>query len=159
MELNIDMSAIERNLKETAPKEIKSLIKKAMEGIAVEWEAEAKMIVSDGAMDTGAFANSIHYEMYEDGEEIGFVGHDGVNYGVYFEYGVEEKHWVPFYYYNDTSKPILAPWGKRVLGLSEEEMLSMQGIEVSTPELKPFLRGMEKAQSEASEIFKETFSE
>ena len=159
MELNIDMRTIERNLKETAPKEIKSLIKKAMEGIAVEWEAEAKMIVSDGAMDTGEFLNSIHYEMYEDGDEIGFVGHDGVNYGVYFEYGVEEKHFVPFYSWNDTSKPVLADWGRRVLGMSEEEMLAMGGLMVSTPELKPFLRGMEKAQSEASEIFKETFSE
>jgi hypothetical protein len=38
-------------------------------------------------------------------------------------------------------------------------MLKMGGMEVQIPELKPFMRAMIKAQEEAQDIFKETFSE
>jgi hypothetical protein len=96
--------------------------------------------------------------MFEEGAEIGFVGSDGVDYGIYFEYGTI-KHWVPFYYYGDVNKPVLADWGHRVLGLSEEEMLKMGGMKVEIPELKPFMNAMLVAQSKAEDIFKKKLSE
>jgi hypothetical protein len=148
MELDLDMGDLERMISEKSPKQIRKLIKNAMEGVAVEWESEAKRIISDGALDTGEFTNSIHFEMFEEGDEIGFIGSDGVDYGIHWEYGTI-KHWVPFYRYNNLNEPVLAEWGKRVLGLSETEMLKMGGMEVQIPELKPFMRAMIKAQEEA----------
>ena len=158
MELSIDVRGIEYALKEKAPNEVRELIKKSMRSVAREWETEAKRIISDDALDTGEFVNSVHYEMFEEGAEIGFIGCDGVNYGVYFEYGTI-KHWVPFYYCGDTGKPVLADWGHRVLGLSEEEMLKMGGMEVEIPELKPFMNAMITAQNKAPDIFKKKFTE
>jgi len=52
MELNIDMRNLERDIGEKSPKEIRKLIKKAMEKFAIEWESEAKRIIQDGALDT-----------------------------------------------------------------------------------------------------------
>jgi len=129
-----------------------------MEGVAVEWESEAKRIISDGALDTGEFANSVHFEMFEEDDDIGFVGSDGVDYGVHWEYGTI-KHWVPYFSHGDINKPLLADWGRRVLGLTDEEMLAQGGLMVEIPELKPFMKAMLKAQSGASEIFAETFDE
>ena len=158
MDINIDMGDLERNIKEKSPKEIKKLIEKAMFAVGSEWEGEAKRIIQDGALDTGEFANSVHFEMFEEGDSIGFVGSDSVDYGIHWEYGTI-KHWVPFYRHNNLNEPVLAEWGRRVLGLSESEMLKMGGMMVQIPELKPFMRAMMKAQSEASGIFKETFTE
>ena len=158
MQLDLDMGDLERTISEKSPKEIRELIKKSMEGMATEWENEAKRIIQDGALDTGEFANSIHFEMFEEGDSIGFVGSDGVNYGIHWEYGTI-RHFVPFYRHNDLSQPVLAEWAKRVLGMAEEEMLAQGGMMVQIPELKPFMRAMVKAQSEAPGIFKETFME
>ena len=158
MQLDLDMGDLERTISEKSPKEIRKLIKKSMGGMAVEWESEAKRIIQDGALDTGEFANSVHFEMFEEGDEIGFVGSDGVSYGIHWEYGTI-KHWVPFYRHNNLNEPVLAEWGKRVLGMTEEEMLKMGGMMVQIPELKPFMKAMIKAQSEAPDIFKETFME
>lgn len=158
MEMELDIGDLEQTLKKKSPKEIRGLIKASMKSLAREWETEAKRIITDGALDTGEFANSVHYEMFDDGVEIGFIGSDGVDYGIYFEYGTI-KHWVPFYYYGDTNKPILADWGHRVLGLSEEEMLKQGGMEVEIPELKPFMSAMLTTQSKAENIFKKKFSE
>ena len=158
MEFTFDMGDLESKIKDKAPKEVRELIKKSMSGVAVEWEQEAKRIIQDGALDTGEFANSVHFEMFEEGDEIGFCGSDGVDYGIHWEYGTI-KHWVPFYRYGNLNEPVLAEWGHRVLGMTEEEMLKMGGMEVEIPELKPFMRAMLKAQSEASEIFEETFDE
>ncbi len=158
MQLDLDMGDLERTISEKSPKEIRKLIKKSMEGMAVEWESEAKRIIQDGALDTGEFANSVHFEMFEEGDEIGFVGSDGVDYGIHWEYGTI-KHWVPFYRHNNLNEPVLAEWGRRVLGMTDEEMLKMGGMMVQIPELSPFMKAMIKAQGEASEIFKETFTE
>jgi hypothetical protein len=158
MEFTFDIGNLESEIKDKAPKEIRELVKKSMEGVAIEWESEAKRIIQDGALDTGEFVNSVHFEMFEEGDDIGFIGSDGVDYGVYWEYGTI-KHWVPFYRYGNLNEPVLAEWGHRVLGLSEEEMLKMGGMEVEIPELKPFMKAMLKAQSGASEIFTETFDE
>lgn len=158
MQLDLDMGNLERDISEKTPKEIRKLIKKSMEGMAVEWESEVKRIIQDGALDTGEFANSIHFEMFEDGDSIGFIGSDGVDYGIHWEYGTI-KHWVPFYRHNNLNEPVLAEWGKRVLGLSETEMLKMGGMKVQIPELKSFMKAMIKAQEEAPDIFKEIFAE
>ena len=158
MQLDLDMGDLERTISEKSPKEIRKLIKKSMEGMAVEWESEAKRIIQDGALDTGEFANSVHFEMFEEGDEIGFIGSDGVDYGIHWEYGTI-RHFVPFYRHNNLNEPVLAEWGKRVLGMTEEEMLKMGGMMVQIPELKPFMKSMIKAQSEAPDIFKETFME
>jgi len=126
--------------------------------MAVEWEREAKRIIQDGALDTGKFANSIHFEMFEEGDSIGFIGSDAVDYGIHWEYGTI-RHFVPFYRHNNINEPVLAEWGRRVLGMTEEEMLKMGGMMVQIPELKPFMRAMMKAQLEAPDIFKEVFTE
>ena len=158
MQLDLDMGDLERTISEKSPKEIRKLIKDSMEGMAVEWESEAKRIIQDGALDTGEFVNSVHFEMFEEGDEIGFVGSDGVDYGIHWEYGTI-KHWVPFYRHNNLNEPVLVEWGRRVLGMTEEEMLKMGGMMVQIPELSPFMKAMMKAQSEAPDIFKETFME
>ena len=158
MQLDLDMGDLERTIKEKSSKEIHEMLKNAMEGVAIEWENEAKRIIQDGALDTGEFTNSIHHEVYEEGDEIGFIGYDGVSYGIHWEYGTI-RHFVPFYRHNDTSQPVLADWGKRVLGMTEEEMLKQGGMMVQIPELSPFRKAMLKVQTEASDIFKEAFSE
>ena len=158
MQLDLDMGDLERTISEKSTKEIRKLIKESMEGVAVEWESECKRIIQDGALDTGEFANSIHFEMFEEGDDIGFIGMDGVNYGIHWEYGTI-RHWVPFYRHNDLSQPVLADWARRVLGMTEEEMLAKRGMMVQIPELKPLMKAMLKAQSEAPDIFKETFME
>lgn len=159
MQLDIDMGDLERDIKEKTPKEIRKLIKDAMMGVAAEWEAEAKRIISDEALDSGMFVNGIHYEMFEEdgGKIIGFIGSDSVDYGIHWEYGTI-RHFVPFYRHNDTSQPVLADWARRTLNMTEEEMLKKGGLMVQIPELSPFMKAMLKAQSEASDIFKETFA-
>jgi len=158
MELEIDMGDLEYSVEHVSPTEVRKLIKKAVYAAAMEWLSEAKRIVSDSAVDTGIFLNSIHVDVFEEGDDIGFIGADGVDYGIYWEYGTI-SHWVPFYYYGDVSKPVLADWGRRVLGMTEEEMLDMGGMEVEIPELKPFMTAMLKAQAESNGIFKKTFGD
>lgn len=153
MEIEIDFSGLEQQFDE---KEIKKKIKRSMETMALEWEAEAKRIISDaGKVDVGQFINSIHYEMFDE-EEIGFTGYDGVSYGKFHEYGVL-KHWVPFFYYGDTSKPILADWGRRVLNLDDETMLAMGGLEVELDELMPFRKALLSVEGKTREIFEKEF--
>ncbi len=162
MNLNIDFGDIEKNLKDKSQKEIRKLIKTAMGGVALEWEAECKRIIQSEILDTGTFANSIHTEVFEEGDDIIFIGSDGVNYGIFHEFGTI-KHFVPFYKWTgngyDTSQPILADWAKRVLGMDTETMEKMGGMMVEIKESKPFIRAMLKSQSEAEDIFKEIFSE
>ena len=163
MELSIETGDLERVLKEKTPKQVNALIKRSMKAVAWEWENEARRIVTDGAFDTGDFAANIHHEMFEEGGEIGFIGMDGVKYGFYWEEGTV-RHFVPFYAWTkengyDVDDPILADWGHRVLGLSEEEMLKMGGMKVKIPKLKPFMRAMIVAQNNAADIFKKKFKE
>ena len=162
MELTVDVSDLIQSLKYKTPEEIKEKIREGMESLAIEWEAKAKEIISDHAVDTGEFLNSVHYEMFEEGDEIGFLGEDGVKYGIYHEYGTV-RHFVPFYKWTgdgyDISQPILADWGKRVLGLTEEEMLKEGGIKVKIDELRPFMKSLLYTNGEACEIFEEVFND
>lgn len=153
MELDIDFSDIAKQFDE---KEIKDKIRKSIKIMAFECEAEAKQIISGGAVNSGQFLNSIWTEIWEDGEEFGFTMHDGVSYGIYHEYGTIQ-HWVPFYYRGDTSKPVLADWAARVLGMTEEEMLARGGMMVQLDELMPFRKGLIHIENDAEKIFKKEF--
>jgi len=155
MEMEIDFSHVKDKL---SKEEINEKIKRSMEALAMECEGKAKQIVADNSMDTGLFMNSIFTELDESGDVFSFTMYDGVSYGKYHEFGTI-RHWLPFYYYNDTSKPVLADWGHRVLGLSEEEMLDMGGIEVEVNETMPFRKALIHAENEAGRIFEEIFSD
>jgi hypothetical protein len=153
MELNIDFSDMTKQFDE---KEIKNKIKRSIQTMAFECEASAKKVISNNSIDTGQFLNSIWSETWEKGDEIGFTMYDGVEYGIHHEYGTI-RHWVPFYYYNDINKPVLAPWGARVLKLSQEEMLAMGGIEVEISESMPFRKALLEIENNAKEIFGKEF--
>lgn len=162
MELEIDFSEFEKQFSE---EEIKEKIKKSIQVLAFECEGEAKRIVSEGAVDSGLFLNSIFTETWEEGDEIGFTMYDGISYGKFHEFGTV-RHWVPFFKYvgkvdgvaqYDTSEPILADWGKRVLNLTEEEMLERGGMNVKLSELMPFRKALAYIEAQAGDIFKEEF--
>ena len=125
-------------------------------------DRKAKEIISDTSVDTGEYLNSVHYEMFEDGDEIGFIGEDAVKYGIYIEKGTVQ-HFVPFYKWTgdgyDVSQPILADWGKRVLGMTEEEMLAKGGIKVKQTGNDAFMKGLLYIEGEAKNIFSEVFKE
>jgi len=153
VEINIDFGDVAKQFDE---EEIKDKIRRSIETMAFECEASAKKIVSDNSIDTGQFLSSIWSETFENSDEFGFKMYDGVEYGIHHEYGTI-RHWVPFYYYNDVNKPVLAPWGKRVLGLSEEEMLAMGGIEVEISESIPFRKALLEVEGKTKEIFDKEF--
>jgi hypothetical protein len=102
-----------------------------------EWESTCKEIIRTGAVDTGVLLNSIYTELTENG----FIGISSVNYMKYIEFGTE-PHFVPWY--DESGKPVLAGWGKRVLKLTPEEMKKMGGIVVSNEELAPMRRALAK---------------
>ena len=104
---------------------------------AMVWEASVKEIISMDAVDTGLLLNSIFTEINPNG----FTGASSVDYAKYFEFGTV-KHFVPFF--SRSGEEILAPWGRRVLKLSKEEMLAMGGIMVKTPELAMMRRSLAK---------------
>ena len=151
MELKIDFTGIE---KEFSEKEMIKKIERSMETMAQEWEMEAKTIVSNNKVDTGQFLNSIHYEMLK-GEEIGFIGYDGVEHGVYIEFGTI-KHFVPFY--DKNGEPVLANWAKRVLNMSKEEMEKQGGMMVELDELMPFRKALIHIENKAQDIFNNEFN-
>ena len=162
MELSLDISDLINNLENQTPDQIRRKIREAMESLAVDWEGKAKEIISTTSVDTGEYLNSVHYEMFEDGDEIGFTGHDGVKYGIFIEKGTV-RHFVPFYKWTgegyDVTQPILADWGKRVLGLTEEEMLEKGGIKVKQDGNDAFMKGLLYAEGKARGIFREVFEE
>lgn len=153
MEIDIDF---EDAIKEFNPDRIDKKLRRAVRKMGVEVEREAKLIVSRNSVDTGQFLNSIWLDLWEDGDNYGFTVYDGVDYGIYHEYGTI-KHFLPFYYYNDTSKPVLAEWGRRVLGLTEDEMLAMGGIEVEIDETMPFRKALLFVESKAQKMFDKEF--
>jgi len=162
MELSLDISDLIHNFEHQTSNQIKEKIRKGMESLAIEWESKTKEIISDTSVDTGEYLNSVHYEMFEEGDEIGFIGEDAVKYGIYIEKGTVQ-HFVPFYKWTgdgyDVSQPILADWGKRVLGMTEEEMLAKGGIKVKQTGNDAFMKGLLYIESEAKDIFREAFEE
>lgn len=159
MELNLKIEGLDS--KELS-NDLHDKMRIGVERCALEWINEVKCIISDKSVDTGEFLNSIHYEITEDGDDFIMNGYDGVKYGKYIDKGTVD-HFVPFYKYvggtekYDTSQPILADWGHRVLGLSEEEMIKMGGINVSHSGIHSFEKGLLKLESEYQEIFRDVF--
>lgn len=153
MELNIDF---EDMIEQFGPDKVDKKIKRAIKKMGMEVERKAKLIVSRKSVDTGRFMNSIWSETWEDGDTMGFTVYDGVDYGIYHEYGTI-KHWLPFFYYGDTSKPVLADWGRRVLGLTNEEMLAMGGIEVEIDETMPFRKALLFVENKVQKMFDKEF--
>jgi hypothetical protein len=153
MELNIDF---EDMIEQFGPDKVDKKIKRAIKKMGMEVERKAKLIVSRKSVDTGRFMNSIWSETWEDGDEIGFTVYDGVSYGIYHEYGTI-KHWVPFFYYGDTSKPVLADWGRRVLQLDNETMLAMGGMEVEISETMPFRKALLFVENKVQKMFDKEF--
>ena len=162
MEISLDISDLLNNLENQAPEQVREKIYRAMESLAIDWEGKTKEIISETSVDTGEYLNSVHYEMSEDENEIKFTGYDGVKYGIFIEKGTV-PHFVPFYKWTgegyDVSQPILADWGKRVLGLTEEEMLEKGGIKVKQTGNDAFMKGLLYIEGEARDVFKEVFEE
>lgn len=136
-------------------KDLLDHVHKIVEELAVDWEAAVKMIISDKAVDQGGFLNSIWSEVFDDGKTIGFTGNDGVKYGIFWEKGTK-LHFTPFYRFGNVNDPILADWGRRVLGLDQETMLKMGGIQTSLPALAPFMRSLLLIQDSAPETFRKS---
>lgn len=128
-------------------------VKTTVAKLALTCESNAKSIISSHSVDTGRLLNSVHSTVFEKPGELGFSMLDGVSYGIYHEFG-SAKHWVPFFWYGDTSKPILAGFGKRVLKLDTETMLAMGGIMVEIKKTEPFMRALLLTQDKAPEDFK-----
>ena len=154
MEIDINFEDV---MKELSPDKIDKKLKRVVGKMGAEVERKAKLIVSRKSVDTGQFLNSIWLELWNDGDEYGFTVYDGVDYGIYHEYGTI-KHWLPFYYYGDTSKPVLAEWGRRVLGLTEAEMLAMGGIEVEIDETMPFRKALLFVENKAQRMLNNEFN-
>ncbi len=154
MEIDINFEDV---MKELSPDEIDKKLKRVVGKMGAEVERKAKLIVSKNSVDTGQFMNSIWLDLWNDGDEYGFTVYDGVDYGIYHEYGTI-KHWLPFYYYGDTSKPVLADWGRRVLGLTEAEMLAMGGIEVEIDETMPFRKALLFVENKAQRMLDKEFN-
>jgi hypothetical protein len=153
--MNIDFSDMTKQFDE---KEIKDKIRRSIKIMAFECESSAKQIISNNSVDTGQFLNSIWTETWETDDEFGFKMYDGVNYGIYHEYGTI-RHWLPFFWYDDLSKPVLADWGRRVLGLTDEEMIAMGGIEVEISESMPFRKALIEVENKTKKIFEKEFKE
>ena len=96
---------------------------------AMEWDKSVKDIIRDSdSVDTGELLNSIGVEILENG----FIGYSTSAHAKYLEFGTE-AHFVPFY--DESGKPVLANWARRVLKMSKEDMEAMGGMVVSSPEL------------------------
>lgn len=88
MEIETNVDDIISNIDGKSRKDVKNLVRKAVSAMGDAWEDEVKRIVSD-VSDTGEFEESISYKMFEIGDDIGFEGTDGVDYGIRFEFGDE----------------------------------------------------------------------
>lgn len=130
-------------------------VKESMDILALDWENNVKEIISEHSVDTGEFLNSIWSEVIIKGDKVTFKGHDGVKYGIFWEKGTK-AHWVPFYRNGNVGDPILADWGHRVLGLTQEEMLQRGGMTVKIPKLEMFMKSLLLAQDRAPPIFKKS---
>ena len=164
MEINLD---IDIDSEKILTKKLSDVFRIAVERCSLEWMQATKQVISDNSIDTGEWLNSVHYKVEQHGDIYTMTGMDAVKYGVYVDLGTVE-HFVPFYKYigksggksqYDTSKPILADWGRRVLNLSEEEMLKMGGIKVKHSGIHSFEKGLIHLQNIYKKIFTDTFKE
>ena len=108
-----------------------------IENKAVDWETECKRIISNELIDTGELLNSIRTEI----NLMGFAGISSAKHAKFSEFGTQ-PHWVPWY--SKSGEEVLASWGRRVLGLSKEEMEKSGGIVVSNEEIAFMRRSLNK---------------
>lgn len=156
-------------------KEIMQIIKDGIETLGIEGAKNAQDTISNftnskghsQGVDTGHFVNSIHSKPILDGK--GFKISDGVDYGIYHEFGTI-RHWVPFF---DASGNItgLGVWALHTLDFesevgkggtrkSKEEILKQRGgMMVSLDEMAPFRKALEYVKSIVHQTFKEAFDE
>jgi hypothetical protein len=154
MEMNLEINIDDQK---TLTKKIEDVFRIATEKCGIAWMNATKQILQNkDTTDTGEFINSIHYEITKNKDTYTMTGMDAVKYGVYIEKGTV-KHWVPFY--SRSGDPILADWGHRVLGLSEEEMKKMGGMIVSNTATHAFEKGLLHLQHTHKKIFEDTFKE
>jgi hypothetical protein len=86
MELELDMGDMIYNGDGESRKEVRKLVRKAMSKMGKSWKTEAKRIIED-VDGIKPFADSISSRVFTDGDDIGFEGGDGVDYGVRYEFG------------------------------------------------------------------------
>lgn len=156
MEINLDINI---DSEKTLTRKLTDVFRIAVEKCGIEWMRATKQILQNkDAVDTGEFINSIHYKVTKRKDTYIMTGMDAVKYGVYIEKGTV-AHWVPFYRNGNINEPVLADWGRRVLGLSEEEMLSMGGMKVSNTGTNAFEQGLIHLQHAHKKIFEDSFKE
>ena len=156
MEINLEID-VDDSKKLT--KKLTEIFHIATNKCGLEWMRATKQILQNkDAVDTGEFINSIHYKVTKRKDTYIMTGMDAVKYGVYIEKGTV-AHWVPFYRNGNINEPVLADWGHRVLGLSEEEMLKMGGMKVSNTGTNAFEQGLIHLQHVHKKIFEDSFKE
>lgn len=158
-----------------AEEKIQQAIKDSIESLGIEGAIFAQDTISNfvdskghhQGVDTGHFVDSVHSEIILDGN--GFRIADGVDYGIYHEFGTV-SHWVPFF---DESGNItgLGVWALHTLDFSEElgkggtrkskeEILKQRGgIMVKLDEMAPFRKALEHIKSITAITFRETFND
>lgn len=156
IELKIDVDDSKKLMKK-----VDDIFRSATEKCGITWMNATKQILQNkGVVNTGEFINSIHYEITKRKDTYTMTGMDAVKYGKFIEFGTVE-HFVPFYKWTgagyDTSQPILAEWAKKVLGMTEEEMLSRGGMKVSNTETNAFELGLLHLKHVHQKIFEDEF--
>jgi len=179
IDIDIDINKVMKGINNKKAK-IEKAIKDSMAELGDECSKHAQDTVSSfrnskgypQGVNTGNFVASIHSEPINDG--FGFKMSDGVNYGIYHEFGTI-KHWVPFYDRSGNITP-LGLWalqhfsldgtfqviGRRGKSLKapsrksrEDRLKAMGGIMVSLDEMAPFRKALEYCKSITNKIFKE----
>lgn len=119
-------------------------------GVGAEIEKSAKMVAP---VDTGLMRSEIHYSMVSPFE---VQVTSGVNYDIYWEFGTE-RHFVPFFTRGGGEITSLGHWAMRVLGMSEEDLAKKGGLQIKTPAIKLYSKGMEEAMKNLDQIVEAAF--
>lgn len=167
MRLEADFKGLENNIDEFL--DMKQ-IQQAMTEIGIEAESHAKNTINtftnhkgnQQGVDSGAFRDGVRSEPLQD--EIGFVMRDGVEYGIFHEYGTA-AHFQPFFDKGGTITG-LGKWALRRFdelgfgkntGKREDKITVLRkkgGFMVQLDEMAPFRKSLAYALREAPNIFK-----
>jgi hypothetical protein len=150
MKITVDISSIEKGIPEYQ-RSILDNISDIIEAIGWEVVAYAQQIVP---VDRGDLSAGIKCEMTD---PLSFRVSDSVDYGIYWEFGTI-KHWLPFVDRNGDLTD-LGRWAIRQMGLTEEEVREMRGIQVQAKETRFLRGGLEHAVNELDNIIKDVVGE
>ncbi len=122
-------------------------------GIGAEIEKTAK-IEASSHVDTGYMRAGIHYALIE---PLKLVVTSYAHYDIYWEFGTK-PHFVPFF---DRSGRLntLGRWAQRVLGLTEETMAHMGGMQVKAEKIELYTKGINSALDNLQEIVSEAWNQ